>query len=169
MTDSNRIGRGTTLHAGMSIAYATLDHLLRESRCRTLFATHYHELANMLTSPDGAIRPGVGFFCTDVEEGVSLLFNHGRPANKVGCLTDERIGRGVQLPVQTQTGHQLHFSCYCKHEPNGAIICHGADIRVESRKTGRDARIILTNRSRDPRYPANERIEHMTIYHNVQA
>lgn len=72
-TDKYRIGRGTTLHAGMSIAYATLDHLLQESKCRTLFATHYHELADMLTMPDGAVRQGVGFFCTDVEEGVSLI------------------------------------------------------------------------------------------------
>lgn len=57
----------------MSIAYATLDHLLQQSKCRTLFATHYHELANMLASPDGTILPGVGFFCTDVEEGVSSI------------------------------------------------------------------------------------------------
>ena len=54
----------------MSIAYATLDHLLQQAKCRTLFATHYHELAQMLTSSDGIVRPGVGFFCTDVEEGV---------------------------------------------------------------------------------------------------
>lgn len=56
----------------MSIAYATLDHLLKHIQCRTLFATHYHELATMLTNPDdGSIRPGVQFFCTDVEEAVS--------------------------------------------------------------------------------------------------
>jgi DNA mismatch repair ATPase MutS len=75
-----RIGRGTTLHAGMSIAYATLDHLLKNIQCRTLFATHYHELATMLTNPDdGKVREGVDFYCTDVNEGVCLsLFTLGQ-------------------------------------------------------------------------------------------
>jgi len=55
----------------MSIAYATLDHLLENIQCRTLFATHYHELATMLTNPDdGKVREGVDFYCTDVNEGV---------------------------------------------------------------------------------------------------
>jgi len=55
----------------MSIAYATLDHLLKHIQCRTLFATHYHELATMLMNPEtGRIRQGVDFFCTDVNEGV---------------------------------------------------------------------------------------------------
>ncbi|KLT41663.1 hypothetical protein CC85DRAFT_247234 [Cutaneotrichosporon oleaginosum] len=61
----DEIGRGTTLHAGMAIAYATLDYILTHVRCRTLFATHYHELARMLES-GGGVR-GVAFFCTDVE------------------------------------------------------------------------------------------------------
>lgn len=67
-----RIGRGTTLNAGISIAYATLDYILRHIGCRTLFATHYHELAHMLGAPrsptaKGDVRPGVAFFCTDVD------------------------------------------------------------------------------------------------------
>ncbi|TXT04394.1 hypothetical protein VHUM_04161 [Vanrija humicola] len=63
----DEIGRGTTLDAGMSIAYATLDYILRHIGCRTLFATHYHELAGMLEA-DGRVRDGVRFFCTDVDE-----------------------------------------------------------------------------------------------------
>ena len=66
-----RIGRGTTLQAGVSIAYATLDYLLTQNKCRTLFATHYHELAQMLRSgSQGQVREGVEFWCTDVDEMV---------------------------------------------------------------------------------------------------
>jgi DNA mismatch repair ATPase MutS len=73
LADCTRIGRGTTLHAGMSIAYATLEHLLKNIQCRTLFATHYHELATMLTNKeDGKVRKGVDFYCTDVDQGVRL-------------------------------------------------------------------------------------------------
>ncbi|BEJ10769.1 hypothetical protein CspHIS471_0101910 [Cutaneotrichosporon sp. HIS471] len=63
----DEIGRGTTLNAGMAIAFATLDYILSNVGCRTLFATHYHELARMLGA-GSELRDGVAFFCTDVQE-----------------------------------------------------------------------------------------------------
>lgn len=72
----DEIGRGTTLNSGLSIAYATLDHILSNIRCRTLFATHYHEVANMLAAK-GKTRAGVEFWCTDVDELVSVSIYAG--------------------------------------------------------------------------------------------
>ncbi|SNX69842.1 DNA mismatch repair protein MutS [Cereibacter ovatus] len=40
----DEIGRGTATWDGLSIAWATLEHLHDQNRCRALFATHYHEL-----------------------------------------------------------------------------------------------------------------------------
>ena len=40
----DEIGRGTATYDGLSIAWATLEHLHDANRCRGLFATHYHEL-----------------------------------------------------------------------------------------------------------------------------
>jgi DNA mismatch repair protein MutS len=40
----DEIGRGTATFDGLSIAWAALEYLHEVSRCRTLFATHYHEL-----------------------------------------------------------------------------------------------------------------------------
>lgn len=40
----DEIGRGTATYDGLSIAWATLEHLHAANRCRGLFATHYHEL-----------------------------------------------------------------------------------------------------------------------------
>ncbi|WP_370675832.1 DNA mismatch repair protein MutS [Pleomorphomonas sp. PLEO] len=40
----DEIGRGTATYDGLSIAWATIEHLHEANRCRTLFATHYHEL-----------------------------------------------------------------------------------------------------------------------------
>lgn len=40
----DEIGRGTATYDGLSIAWATLEHLHDANRCRALFATHYHEM-----------------------------------------------------------------------------------------------------------------------------
>ncbi len=40
----DEIGRGTSTFDGLSIAWATVEHLHDVNRCRSLFATHYHEL-----------------------------------------------------------------------------------------------------------------------------
>ncbi len=40
----DEIGRGTATYDGLSIAWATLEHLHETNRARALFATHYHEL-----------------------------------------------------------------------------------------------------------------------------
>jgi DNA mismatch repair protein MutS len=45
----DEIGRGTSTFDGLSIAWATLEHLHDRNRCRTLFATHYHELTALAT------------------------------------------------------------------------------------------------------------------------
>jgi DNA mismatch repair protein MutS len=43
----DEIGRGTATFDGLSIAWACLEHLHEVNRCRTLFATHYHELTSL--------------------------------------------------------------------------------------------------------------------------
>ncbi|MEE8532337.1 MAG: DNA mismatch repair protein MutS [Alphaproteobacteria bacterium] len=40
----DEIGRGTATFDGLSIAWATVEHLHEVNACRALFATHYHEL-----------------------------------------------------------------------------------------------------------------------------
>lgn len=40
----DEIGRGTATFDGLSIAWATVEHLHEVNRCRGLFATHFHEL-----------------------------------------------------------------------------------------------------------------------------
>jgi DNA mismatch repair protein MutS len=40
----DEIGRGTATFDGLSIAWATIEHLHDNNRCRALFATHFHEM-----------------------------------------------------------------------------------------------------------------------------
>ena len=48
----DEIGRGTATFDGLSIAWATVEHLHDVNGCRTLFATHFHELTHLATRLD---------------------------------------------------------------------------------------------------------------------
>lgn len=80
---ADEIGRGTDTMVGLSIAYATLYTLACKKKSRSLFATHYHELADMLGYDGGrALDDTVAFYCTRLEslpDGSIHYAHHVRP------------------------------------------------------------------------------------------
>ncbi|MCH7736502.1 MAG: DNA mismatch repair protein MutS [Chloroflexi bacterium] len=70
----DEIGRGTSTYDGLSIARSVIEHIHNDPRlgCKTLFATHYHELTQLAAS-----LPGVRNFSVAVtEEGNKVVFLH---------------------------------------------------------------------------------------------
>lgn len=59
----DEVGRGTTPEDGVAVGYACLHHLQKVNKCRALFATHFHALADMTRGFEG-----LGYYCTDVAE-----------------------------------------------------------------------------------------------------
>lgn len=43
----DELGRGTSTFDGLSIAWSVIEHLHNKIRCKTLFATHYHQLIEL--------------------------------------------------------------------------------------------------------------------------
>jgi len=75
----DEIGRGTATYDGLSIAWATLEHLHDVNRARALFATHYHELTRLAEKLPGVANATVAvkewegevIFLHEVRRGVA--------------------------------------------------------------------------------------------------
>lgn len=66
----DEIGRGTTPEDGTAVSFACLHHLVTVNKSRTLFATHFHGVADLAAQHglcDGE-RGSVQMYCTDVDE-----------------------------------------------------------------------------------------------------
>ena len=66
----DEVGRGTTPQDGLAVAYGALHHLNNVNKSRTLFATHFHALADLT-----ADWPQLGRYCTDITEDSSGSFS----------------------------------------------------------------------------------------------
>jgi len=96
----DEIGRGTATYDGLSIAWATLEHLHDMNRCRALFATHYHELtalAGKLDRVDNATVSvkefeGDVIFLHEVRKGAADR-SYGVQVAKLAGLPDAVVSR----------------------------------------------------------------------------
>ena len=70
----DEVGRGTSTYDGMSIARSVIEHLHNDPRlgCKTLFATHYHELTELASSLPGVRNLSVAV----AEEDGEVVFLH---------------------------------------------------------------------------------------------
>ena len=68
----DEVGRGTSTFDGLALAWAISEHLLNQTRTRTLFATHYHQLIDLAQTYTGVVNLNVAVR----EWGDEIVFLH---------------------------------------------------------------------------------------------
>jgi len=91
----DEIGRGTSTYDGVSIAWAVSEHLHDRTRCKTIFATHYHELTQ-LAQDLAAVR---NFNVAVREVNDDVLFLHRLQPGGADRSYGIEVGRLAGLPV----------------------------------------------------------------------
>ena len=107
----DEIGRGTATYDGLSIAWATLEHLHDVNRCRALFATHYHEMTALPGKLDGvenatvAVREWEGdvIFLHEVREGAADR-SYGVQVGRLAGLPDAVVARAREVLQALEEG-----------------------------------------------------------------
>nr|WJN24910.1 meiotic recombination protein [Pseudozyma thailandica] len=102
---ADEIGRGTSNLTGIAVAYATLDALVRTG-CRTLFATHFYEVADLIEAHQKQGKWGeVKFFCTDVDANLAkhaqIVYSHKLRPGVNRQSYGLQVAKLAKLPQQT--------------------------------------------------------------------
>jgi DNA mismatch repair protein MutS len=90
----DEIGRGTATWDGLSIAWAVSEHLHERIRCKTVFATHYHELTQLADELDAVRNYNVAVR----EVGDTILFLHRLQPGGASRSYGIEVGRLAGLP-----------------------------------------------------------------------
>ena len=109
----DEIGRGTATFDGLSIAWATVEHLHEVNKCRALFATHYHELTALAARlPSLACRTmrvkeweGDVIFLHEVAAG-NADRSYGIHVARLAGLPPAAVARAEEVLAQLEAGEQ---------------------------------------------------------------
>jgi DNA mismatch repair protein MutS len=121
----DEIGRGTSTYDGVSIAWAVSEHLHSVVGCKTIFATHYHELTQLAEQLD-AVR---NFTVAVREAGESVLFLHRMVPGGADRSYGIEVGRLAGLPQAVlrrarEVLHLLENEQLARGGANGAAESH---------------------------------------------
>ena len=90
----DEIGRGTSTYDGVSIAWSVSEYLHDRVKCKTVFATHYHELTQL---PDELVS-ACNYKVEVKEVGEEVLFLHRLVAGGADRSYGIEVGRLAGLP-----------------------------------------------------------------------
>lgn len=143
----DEVGRGTSTEDGLSIAWAVSEYILNTVKCRTLFATHYHELTRLehtrmkLLCMDVKESDGTIIFLRKIKEGAAEN-SYGIHVAGLAGIPQSVIDRANVILEQIQNKakeHPIIIENQDNSEENTAKICNETE---SLKKSGIDSRIF---------------------------
>ena len=148
----DEIGRGTATFDGLSIAWATIEHLHEQNRCRALFATHFHELtalsARLPRLFNATVRvkewQGEVVFLHEVAAGAADR-SYGIQVAKLAGLPASVIERAKVVLAKLEAEDRARparlrgSAAVCRCAPANAAAATGSRSRRRDRRAGRTA------------------------------
>ena len=125
----DEVGRGTSTYDGLAIAWAAIEYIHANTRAKTLFATHYHELTELADRLSGvknyhvSVKESSGgiVFLRKVEEGAADK-SYGIEVAKLAGLPNDVVTRARDVLAEHETAerravkHLAHDET-CEPEP----------------------------------------------------
>lgn len=112
----DEVGRGTSTHDGVSIARAVAEHICTSKKlgCKTLFATHYHELISLENELEGVKNYSIAvnrhggnirFLRKIVRGGVDE--SYGVDVAKLAGLPSKVVNRAKELLIEMENSNNI--------------------------------------------------------------
>jgi DNA mismatch repair protein MutS len=146
----DEIGRGTSTFDGLSLAWAITEYLVKQLGCRTLFATHYHELTEL-----SDLLEGVKNFNVAVREyRDEVIFLHRIVPGGADKSYGVQVARlaGIPKEIISRAGEVL-----VELEQNFARESHGSSLAAE--RTRDEGQMLLF----DMPHPAVQQLRQMNL------
>ncbi len=103
----DEIGRGTSTFDGLSIAWAVTEEICNKIKCRTLFATHYHQLIGLEEHLEGLHN--IHMQVSDSNEGLRFLYTIGEGPCDESYGIHVGILAGLPPSVIERSRELLHY------------------------------------------------------------
>ncbi|HEU5174782.1 MAG TPA: DNA mismatch repair protein MutS, partial [Gemmatimonadaceae bacterium] len=141
----DEIGRGTSTYDGVSIAWAVSEHLHDRVGCKTVFATHYHELVQLADTHAGVRNFNVAV--RETEDRVLFLHrlqpggadrSYGIEVGRLAGLPDGVIGRAREILHELESASVGRSPSPATPAGDGRNVPEGSGVTAAPRRTTPD-------------------------------
>jgi DNA mismatch repair protein MutS len=152
----DEIGRGTSTYDGLAIAWAVGEHLHDAIGCRTMFATHYHELCELAHTRPSAVnfnvaakqyRDQVVFLHKLVEGGSSR--SYGVAVAQLAGVPEIVLARARALLAELESGAALPSGGHTSLRARDAAAAGQLEIFTGSTRADAGSEVEATLRALD--------------------
>ncbi|MGL4912485.1 MAG: DNA mismatch repair protein MutS, partial [Romboutsia sp.] len=135
----DEIGRGTSTYDGISLAWSIVEYIQKNLKCKTLFATHYHELTDL----ENEFNDVKNYSIAVKEDSDNIIFlrkiipqgadkSYGIYVAKLAKLPDEVINRSREILGDLEKNHVYESVAINNENKNNTPISQMNFMDIES-------------------------------------